>query len=223
MNAPVPGPADDPHHLGAALAFAEHDAGASPSGPWRPLVGRLSDDGLRARVDQVATALGFGEGGRVDLRVAASTEHFGLVARLVAAHICARALDFSISLAVADTWWQQPPGSLVQLSVTRSTHPRNPLSASAIEALTASVERLYGVSGAVLWGNVGSAANSTLNLLRMARPGLVAPAREAADAILADRRVDGGILRSGPAFRRRSCCLIYRAGTALCGDCVLNT
>jgi ferric iron reductase protein FhuF len=46
----------------------------------------------------------------------------------------------------------------------------------------------------------------------------------AADAILADPRVDGGELRSGEDFRRKSCCLLYRLTgdrVAVCGDCVL--
>ena len=46
-----------------------------------------------------------------------------------------------------------------------------------------------------------------------------------ADRVLADPRVDGGVLRSGPEFRRNSCCLIYQlAGDreACCGDCVLT-
>jgi hypothetical protein len=43
--------------------------------------------------------------------------------------------------------------------------------------------------------------------------------------VLADHRVDGGNLHSGPGFRRRSCCLIYQAAgarVAVCGDCVLG-
>ena len=50
-------------------------------------------------------------------------------------------------------------------------------------------------------------------------------AQSAADEKLADSRIDGGVLRSGPGFRRTSCCLIYRlAGStaAVCGDCVLQ-
>ena len=38
-------------------------------------------------------------------------------------------------------------------------------------------------------------------------------------------RVTGGVLRAGPGFRRRSCCLIYRVfgrPQGLCGDCVLR-
>ncbi|HZE16291.1 MAG TPA: (2Fe-2S)-binding protein, partial [Mycobacterium sp.] len=37
--------------------------------------------------------------------------------------------------------------------------------------------------------------------------------------------IDGGALRVGPLFRRRSCCLIYRIAntrTATCGDCILS-
>ncbi len=80
------------------------------------------------------------------------------------------------------------------------------------------------VSARVLWGNVASAANSAAQLIAGARPDLGEGAYRAADLILADPRVDGGSLRSGTAFRRSSCCLIYRVGggrSAICGDCVL--
>ena len=74
-------------------------------------------------------------------------------------------------------------------------------------------------------GNVASAANSAARLVATARPDRADAAHAAADQILADPRVEDGRLRSGPSFRRRSCCLIYRiAGTtaAACGDCVLT-
>ncbi|GGB36089.1 hypothetical protein GCM10011492_28500 [Flexivirga endophytica] len=213
---------NDPHRLGDGLAFAEHSPGATPGSPWQPLEARIGADSLRSRVDHIAAALRSPGREPVDLRTAASTEHFGLVARMIAAHICARALGISVSLTTADIWWQQPPGGLVQLSLTRSPQPRSPLDDSAIGDLASTIQQLFGVSPQVLWGNVGSAANSTLNLLRTARPDLLDDARQAADALLRDARIDGGALHAGPGFRRRSCCLIYRAGTGMCGDCVLR-
>lgn len=214
---------NDPHRLGAALAFAEHARGESPSPPWQPLASRLGEAALRARIEHVRNSLPSPTGELAEPRVAASTEHLGLAARLVSAHICARALGLSVDLTASEIWWQQEPGTLLQLSVARTAAPRNPLRDGAIEQLTATVQQLYGVSPHVLWGNVGSAANSTVTLLRASRPDLVAAARGAADELLQDPRVDGGTLRAGPGFRRRSCCLIYRAGVGMCGDCVLRS
>lgn len=212
---------NDPHRLGEALAFTEHAPHVGPSSPWQQLSARISDEALRARVEYVAAALHSPGSEPVDARTAASTEHFGLVARLVAAHICGRALGFWLDLSASSIWWQQLEGGLLSLSFTRS-EPRDPLRDNSIKRLTDTVQRLYGVSPHVLWGNVGSAANSTLSLLRTTRPDLLPAARRAADELLSDPRIDGGRLRSGPDFRRRSCCLIYRAGTAVCGDCVLR-
>lgn len=214
---------NDPHRLGEALAFDDHPAGDEPQAPWQPLAGRLAEPTLRARVEHVRTVLHSPDGASAEMRVAASTEQFGLVARLVSTHICAQALGLSLDLSASEIWWQQPPGHLLQLSVAPTPMVRNPLRDSAITQLTDTVQQLYGVSEQVLWGNIGSAANSTVTLLRAHRADLVDEARRAADELLHDTRIDGGTLRSGRDFRRRSCCLIYRAGSGLCGDCVLRS
>lgn len=214
---------NDPHRLGETLAFEDHPAGDEPQAPWQPLAGRLAESALRARVEHTRTALHFPDGTPADVRVAASTEQFGLVARLVSTHICARALGFSLDLTASQIWWQQPPGHLLQLSVAPTQTVRNPLLHSAITQVTDTVQRLYGVSEQVLWGNAGSAANSTVTLLRATRPDLVVGAQRAADELLQDPRIDGGMLCSGTDFRRHSCCLIYRAGVGMCGDCVLRS
>lgn len=214
---------NDPHRLGTALAFAEHAAGETPRSPWQSLTTRTDEAGIRAGVENIRTRLHSPDGAPADVRVAASTEQFGLVARLVSAHVCAQALGASLDLTGREIWWQQRPGNLLQLSLARRRLPLNPLRHGAIEQFTDAVQQLYGVSSHVLWGNIGSAANSTVTLLQATRPDLVDAARVAADEILQDPRVDGGALRCGPDFRRRSCCLIYRAGIGMCGDCVLRS
>jgi hypothetical protein len=95
----------------------------------------------------------------------------------------------------------------------------------------------FRVSPHILWGNTASALNGATGMLAAARP-------QDADRVrsLADRLLDRPPLRdtstgsvagpggrtAGPArpFRRRSCCLIYRAAPGgrggLCGDCVLT-
>lgn len=213
---------DDPHELGPVLAFAEHRDHEPPTGSWQPLTDRVADAELGTRIQRIRDTFGSRRASPVDLRVAASTEHLGLVARLVAAHICGRAVGTPVDLAVASLWCREVPGRLLQLSCVHRTKPANPLERSAIRDLTDRIEQLYAVSPKVLWGNIGSAANSTLNLLRTSRPDLQDAARIAADGILQDPRVDGGTLRAGPAFRRRSCCLVYRAIDGVCGDCVLQ-
>lgn len=213
---------DDPHLLGDALCYTEHHPGETPTGDWQPLATRIGDAALRDRVERIQDAFSARSGTPVDRRVAASVEHLGLAARLISAHICGRAVGAPADLDAAEIWCREVPGRLLQISVVCREQPSDPLEHSAIRDLTDRVHRLYAVSPLVLWGNIGSAANSTLNLLRTGRPDLLAAATDAADEILHDERVDGGGLHAGPDFRRRSCCLIYRAGIGTCGDCVLQ-
>ncbi|BCJ82974.1 (2Fe-2S)-binding protein [Mycolicibacterium sp. 141076] len=191
----------------------------SPMPPWRPMAELVDDpDALTARVHKVRSALmGNGE---PEIRVAASVAHLGLVARLIAPMIGTAALGEPVSWSLADLAWQDQLGGPYPLAV--SARPAG--GAPAVEVLTNAFGR-FGVSPKVLWGNVGSAANSAAQQIGRTRPDLAEQARQAADAVLADPRVDGGVLRSGPAFRRNSCCLIYQlAGdrAACCGDCVLT-
>lgn len=190
----------------------------SLAAPWRPMAELVDDpDVLATRVQKVRSALtGNGE---PEIRVAASVAHLGLVARLIAPMIGTAVLGEPVSWSLADLAWQDQLGGPFPLAVSAAADPGPP----AVEAITEAFGP-FGVSPKVLWGNVGSAANSAAQQISRARPDLAVPAREAADAMLADPRVDGGVLRSGPAFRRSSCCLIYRlAGdrAACCGDCVL--
>lgn len=83
------------------------------------------------------------------------------------------------------------------------------------------------VSPHILWGNAASAVNGATGMIAAARPDLAAPARALA-ALLLDRPPlrDTSFRTPSGAFRRRSCCLIYRAAPggagALCGDCALQ-
>jgi hypothetical protein len=163
--------------------------------------------------------------GEIDHRVAVSVAHLGLVARLIAVTIGAAALTgHNIRLTADELWWQDDLGGPYPLSIAESFDCGDPLRGSAAEALTEAVVAQRACSEHVLWGNVASAANTAARLIAVARPDLARLAADIADTILSDRRVDGGSARSGPRFRRRSCCLIYRiAGTkqAVCGDCIL--
>jgi ferric iron reductase protein FhuF len=146
----------------------------------------------------------------------------GLVARLLAPAVAAAAAGDALDLRPHALWWQDDLGGVYPLSVTRGAAE---LHGSAVERLTDLIGARYGVPVRTRWGNVASAVNSAANQIAAARPDLEPKARTAADRFLADPRLDGGVLRSGPAFRRRSCCLIYRAAgnrVAVCGDCVLT-
>lgn len=97
----------------------------------------------------------------------------------------------------------------------------------------------FSVSPRVLWGNVASAVNGAATGIAAAAPSLARPARTTALLLLhrprlRDTHTLGDPLDGPPGdspvapnarFRRRSCCLIYRAAPsaagATCGDCVL--
>lgn len=182
---------------------------------------------LQARVQAVRKALADRidrQAADVAVRLAASIAHLGLVARVLSPAIGAIALGRpSISIAPEGLWWQDHLGGPVPLSVAFGAE--EPLPGSAVEAITDAMAAQFPVSDRVLWGNVGSAANSAARLVAAARPERADSARAAADSVLADARVDGGVLRTGPNFRRRSCCLFYRLTNdrrAVCGDCVLG-
>lgn len=169
---------------------------------------------LAARVDRVRAAL------NADRRVGASVAHLGLVARIVAPLIGATALGQPRDWSLADLAWQDELGGPYPLSVAVQPVGGD----SAVATITGAFSG-FGVGRKVLWGNVGSAANSAAKLIAQARPDLAEAAWAAADEILADPRVDGGVLRAGPRFRRNSCCLIYQLAddrSAYCGDCVLH-
>jgi FhuF-like iron-sulfur protein len=216
-----------------------------PPPPWRPFTELLDQpDRLDARIHAVRTALAANAGrppSDIDPRVAASVAHLGLVARLLAPTIAAAALGHG---PLTDPWWQDHLGGPFPLSAAnpapdQALDPafgpvadppadqvagRILFSGSTMDLLTTAAVTRFPIAPRVLWGNVASATNSAAQLVAATRPDLAAAARDAANAILADPRVEEGRLRAGPSFRRRSCCLIYRlSGTrrAVCGDCVL--
>jgi hypothetical protein len=208
--------------FGPFCVVAVHD---SVTEPWLPMRLLVEDPAvLAARVDRVRTALA-ASGGRdpeqIDLKVAASVAHLGLVARVLAPMIGAATLGRPAVWSLDDLAWQDQLGGPYPLSVASDPTPGE----AAVEAVTEAFGR-FGVSRKVLWGNVGSAANSAAQQIARARPELSGAAGKAADAMLVDARIDGGVLRSGPTFRRHSCCLIYQLAddrAACCGDCVLLT
>jgi hypothetical protein len=211
--------------LGGFFTAQTHRGGESPGGKWRSLR-ELTDDPapLDERVEYVHATL---RAARPDvpIRVAASVVQLGVVARILAPALAIEASGWgAVSLTGTDLWWQDDLGGVYPLSLT-TTSVESDLLDGAVGELTDLICSRYGVPSRALWGNIASAANSAAHQLATARPDLTEPARAVADGVLADHRVDGGKLHSGPAFRRRSCCLIYQATgarVAVCGDCVLG-
>jgi FhuF 2Fe-2S C-terminal domain len=217
--------------LGPFFAVETHARGESLPLPWQPMTTLMGDSGaLQQRVRAIRAVLAqraHCHPDEIEIRLAASVTHMGLIARLLAPAIGAIALGSNtpILLSLDDLWWQNELGGPYPLSVTPGPATRAPAVATAVEALTTAVADRYRVSEHVVWGNVGSAVNSAARLISTARPDVAGRAHAAADNLLTDPRIDRGAGRAGPQFRRRSCCLIYRVANdraAACGDCILN-
>ena len=216
--------------LGPFFAVETHVRGELMSPPWQPMTVLIVGAALAARIDAVRTALAHRAGrqpAEVEIRVAASVAHLGLIARILSPAIGAVALGHTrVSLSLDDLWWQNELGGPYPLSISPGPTTEFSGAGPAVEAITAAIAERYAVSHHVLWGNIGSAANSAARLISTARAHLTITAHAAADAILTDPRIDGGAVRAGPLFRRRSCCLIYRIAndrTTACGDCILRS
>jgi ferric iron reductase protein FhuF len=128
-------------------------------------------------------------------------------------------------LNLNSAWWQDEIGGpfpfACEVTARTTTVTVDPL----IVAITEQIAEKHRVSRRVLWGNVASALNSSASMLASTRPDLADRARDEADRSLADPRIEGGTLRSGAGFRRKSCCLMYKLSTLhkpVCGDCILE-
>ncbi|MDO5699513.1 MAG: (2Fe-2S)-binding protein [Dermatophilus congolensis] len=193
-----------------------------------PAVFSARAEAVRAALEERRVAAG-SPGRTVAWQVAVSTAHLGLVARFVAATCAARAQRLPMAFDARDVWWRDVHGGPVPLSLPQGTSspiaPNEPRIDPWVEAFTQVTVDVHGLSAKVAWGNVAAAANSAAVLMSQARPDLYDTVHALADRILADPRVEGGTLRAGPDFRRRSCCLIYKVSgnrQAVCGDCVLR-
>ncbi|MFG2826777.1 (2Fe-2S)-binding protein [Streptomyces sp. NPDC048434] len=236
--------------LGPFFAFEMHAAGSELPSPWRTLseVARAESGVLRERVTAVRAALAAGSGRpaeAVELRVAASVAHLGLVARIISPMLGLAALHGLPSRPpiLDELGWHSGLGGAFPLSLPRETVAAAATSGTGsvagagagavgdmldgpigdlVDAVAA-----YSVSRRILWGNVASAVNGAAAGIVSAAPALARPARAAALLFLRRPQLRDAYtldVRNG-RFRRRSCCLIYRAAPdaagATCGDCVL--
>lgn len=190
-----------------------------PDAGWRSLDDLADPAVLDAEVDRTTRALG----GRVEPRVAASTLHLGLVAKITAPLLGAAVATALLPQLTTDSvWWRVRSNG--PLRIATSPVPVLPASSQRlgrlIEALTAglcdAVGERYAVSPQVLWGNVGSSLSAAARVIGD-RDGV----HDLTAGALRVGRLRGTIDQHGI---RRSCCLFYRApGGGYCGDCVLTT
>ncbi|WP_153450307.1 (2Fe-2S)-binding protein [Streptomyces smaragdinus] len=233
-----------------------HVPGTVPSAdtPWRTIAELRHDPTLlRDRMDATRALLATA-GGRdpqeIEPPVAASAAHLGLIARLTAPLLALTALHDTVPSADPESvWWRPQPGATFPLSVpadharavttspappatTRPDPPR--LAAVLLDDLAqflADTLRPYGLHPPLAWGNTASAIHSASTALTTARPHEADRLRTLTVHLLAHPSLrDTHNDRSGPAFRRRTCCLIHRAAPAatgrpsaalLCADCPL--
>lgn len=143
-----------------------------------------------------------------------------------------------VALSIRADALPQPSSAAVEPGQLAST-----VLAGPVRALV-QASRTFGVSPQVLWGNVASVVNGAKALIAGAEPSLAAAADALVSALLNQPPLHGAHGR-GPgqsaagqpavgqpaserpatAFRRRSCCLVYRLAATqgpVCGDCVLE-
>jgi hypothetical protein len=166
--------------------------------------------------------------------------HLGLAARLVSPALAAAALyGRPLLFALADVRWQPVLGGPVPLALPADAFGEPGPEPEALADLLAGrllggpLEELsaafgeFGVSSHILRGNTASALNGAVAALAQAGPERARRAREFAALLLARPPLAGeSTTVPDGIFRRRSCCLIYRAAPggqgALCGDCALH-
>ncbi|MEU9449993.1 (2Fe-2S)-binding protein [Streptomyces sp. NPDC048277] len=94
-----------------------------------------------------------------------------------------------------------------------------------LQPLGEALRARYGIAAGLLWGNAGSAlAGAARELERWARANgrteVAHRTRTLTAALFTHPLLSATGIRTGPSFRRRSCCLYYRVpGGGVCGDC----
>jgi hypothetical protein len=236
--------------LGPFFAVDVHPAFSAVAAPWHAMSELVDDPAVlrnRARAVRAHLAAAAEKASEaVPLRVGASVTHLGLVARLVSPALAvAVATGEVLNLDLRCTRWQPSLGAFplsVQILTPMETgsglrgQPREPDQLAAVlasmvidgpvrELVTAT--RSLSVSPRVLWGNVASAVNGAASVIATTRPSWAPRARALGSLLLDQAPLRGTSTRTPDGqFRRRSCCLIYRAARhpidPVCGDCILG-
>jgi ferric iron reductase protein FhuF len=180
----------------------------------------------------------------VELRVAASVTHLGLVARLVSPALAVAVTSGELlEVDLDSTRWQRVLGGAFPLSVQRDANADASDQDASPDRLARQLARhvldgpirglvevtmALSVSPKVLWGNVASAVNGAASMIAASQPDWTNRARVITSLLLDQPPLrDTATAATDGRFRRRSCCLIYRAAPnaarAVCGDCVLSS
>lgn len=249
----TPAVLDDLAMLGEFFTVHTHPLASPVVAPWHPM-SELAEDAtiLRDRVAAVRAHLAAAGQvtGAIPIRVAASVTQLGLVARLISPMLAITVITAEVpTLNLQDTRWQRALGGPFPLSLpapsltdidrsgtgNRTTwEPQQLATVFARSIVDGSIgevvnaTRLLSVSTRVLWGNVASAVNSAASTIATSRPGWAARTRDVTRLLLSQPPLRGTNTRGADGtFRRRNCCLIYRAASqaprSVCGDCILAT
>jgi FhuF-like iron-sulfur protein len=242
LAVPADAVARDLTALGPFFAIQTHRPDSLPHDPWHPMSELVEDpavliDRVRAVRAHLAAA-----GGQptdaVELRVAASVTHLGLVARLISPTLGVAVADgLLLEVDLEGTRWQHVLGGAFPLSVSRNADGAGQRANHEVDSLAAllasrvlngpirdlvEATRPLSVSPRILWGNVASAINGAATMIATAQPAWADRAQTLAALLLDQPPLRG---TSSDGFRRRSCCLIYRAAPnaagPVCADCVL--
>lgn len=235
--------------FGPFFTVETHPPNSRAREPWRVMSEVVEDrEILMERVLAVRARLAAAGGqapDAVELRVAASVTHLGLVARLVSPPLAVAVVSGELlGIDLRSTRWQRVLGGAFPLSIPMNAEAggRDPSSGLAPERLACLLaDRVLdgpvrdlvtatlslSVSRHVLWGNVASAVNGAASMIATSRPAWADRSRVIASLLLDQPPLRGtGAGSIGRGFRRRSCCLIYRAAPnaagTVCGDCVLS-
>jgi hypothetical protein len=190
---------------------------------WHP-VKQFYADGCADLIDAAARRYR-----TTDLRIGASLVHLGHAARLWSP-VLACALGHGVvpdlnDLQRADDGAQlrmpEPVGAAVDSPSADLLY--RAVVQQHMEPLAAGLR--VKLAPALLAGNIASALVGASRALLSARPDLRGPIVGIADSLLDTGMLAGSGAITGPhlGFRRRSCCLFYRApGRSVCGDCVFR-
>ncbi|MFI6157521.1 (2Fe-2S)-binding protein [Kitasatospora sp. NPDC051170] len=184
-------------------------------------------------VDEVGHLLG-----TTQRRVAASTLHLGVAARLWSVALGVLAFTGRVpDLAPERLHWRRvesgplPPWLPAPTAVPGppGEDPARALTAtvlrSALDPLGAAMRARYGLSAHTLRGNAASALVGAARMLHTRAADAPYPPLPAVTALLtAGPLATAGEFTPDPiTYRRRNCCLYYRVpGAGMCGDCVLT-
>ncbi|MEU8518649.1 (2Fe-2S)-binding protein [Streptomyces sp. NBC_01216] len=211
--------------------FALRTAPLPEGGAHLPLARLYAGDAapLGARVDRVAARLRAPE-----RRVAASIAHLGLAARLWSTALGPAGLHGRFpALTPAELHWDgslSSPDDLWWAGTDTRPATVEDMAEAVVEAHLVPLADAFRADGRIsprlLWGNAGSAlAGALRELVRWSRDHGRAEVAERAAALVGGLLALPGLAGTvrGPALRRASCCLYYRAPAGgLCGDCVFD-